>query len=358
MSRFATIKRYPLAIASLLILLGVALLSHSAAAATLTFQTIDNPSDPTFNQLLGINNSGIISGYFGSGAPNGTPAPFTLTPNQGYTVPVSSPNSFTNQNFPGSSQTQVTGINSAGNTVGFWADSNGASAPNFIGYVDVGGTFTSVIDPSTPGTSPTTNQLLGLNDTGQAVGFYLEATGNSHGFVYNILGASFTAVVLPGGDNAVMTAATGINNAGAISGFYVDKGGNEFGFIDQGGSFTTFQANGDPTQFLGIDNSGLAVGFYTDATGMNHGILYTIAAGTFIQIDDPLAATGDGNGTIVNGLNDRNQLVGFYVDGNTNTNGVLVTIAPEPGTLVLSLLGFVVILRRPTASSQTHLRTP
>jgi hypothetical protein len=71
-----------------------------------------NVADVTFNQALGINSSGMVAGYFGSGAAG--------PPNQGYTVapPYAQPN-FTNENFPGSVQTQVTGINNIGTTVGF-----------------------------------------------------------------------------------------------------------------------------------------------------------------------------------------------------------------------------------------------
>jgi len=35
---------------------------------TLRFRTIDDSLDPTFNQLLGINDKGRIVGYYGSGA--------------------------------------------------------------------------------------------------------------------------------------------------------------------------------------------------------------------------------------------------------------------------------------------------
>jgi hypothetical protein len=49
----------------------------------------------TFNQDLGINNSGVIVGYFGSGAAG--------HPNQGYTVvPPYGQANFTSENFPGS----------------------------------------------------------------------------------------------------------------------------------------------------------------------------------------------------------------------------------------------------------------
>jgi hypothetical protein len=40
------------------------------------FSTHNDPADPTFNQLLGINSRGTIAGYFGSGAQG--------HPNQGY----------------------------------------------------------------------------------------------------------------------------------------------------------------------------------------------------------------------------------------------------------------------------------
>lgn len=52
------------------IVIAAVMLSASAfAGSSPTFTTIDNPLDPTFNQLLGINTAGVISGYYGSGAP-------------------------------------------------------------------------------------------------------------------------------------------------------------------------------------------------------------------------------------------------------------------------------------------------
>ena len=47
---------------------GLGVLSGSAEATTYTFETLNNAADPTFNQLLGINSGGLISGYLGSGA--------------------------------------------------------------------------------------------------------------------------------------------------------------------------------------------------------------------------------------------------------------------------------------------------
>ena len=88
-----------------------------------SFTTLDNPADPTFNQLLGFNNGGIIAGYFGSGAAG--------HPNKGYVlVRTRARFKIMKENFPGSTQTQVTGLNDRGVTVGFWSDMNTANQQN------------------------------------------------------------------------------------------------------------------------------------------------------------------------------------------------------------------------------------
>ena len=50
--------------------------SNSGGPTAYSFTTLNNNNDPTFNQLLGINEHGLIAGYFGSGASG--------HPNQGY----------------------------------------------------------------------------------------------------------------------------------------------------------------------------------------------------------------------------------------------------------------------------------
>src|SRR5260370_26840032 len=95
----------------------------ATAKVRFKFRDITNANDPTFNQELGINNARVIAGYFGSGAAG--------HPNNGYTVlgPYNTQLDFTNENFPGTIQTQDTGLNntdfiSLTTIVGFW------SAPN------------------------------------------------------------------------------------------------------------------------------------------------------------------------------------------------------------------------------------
>ncbi len=183
------------------------------------FETLNNAHDPTFNQLLAINNAGVIAGYFGSGA--------TGHPNKGYTLsPPYGQGNYTNENFPTSAQTQVTGINNAGLTVGFWVDGAGDN----LGFVDKNGSFTTALDPNAPslgGKTPVTEQFLGVNDLNQAAGFYNDAAGNAHGFIYNIADGNFSAVNVAG---ASQVTATDINDRGMVSGFFI-KGGVTDGFL-------------------------------------------------------------------------------------------------------------------------------
>ena len=302
-----------------------------AGPISYAFQTLNNPADTTFNQLLGVNNGGEIAGYFGSGS--------ATHPNKGYTLVP--PTTYTNENFPGSVQTQVVGINSNASptTVGFWIDGNG----NNLGFVDQNNVFTSVNNPNVPASAPTVTQLLGVNNLNVAAGFYIDGNGDAQGFTYNIGTTAFAATVLPALFNATMTTTTGINNAGTLSGFYVDAAGNTHGFIDSGGTFTSFDdpnANGN-TMFLGLNNTGEVVGSYVDATGVTNGLVYNLLTNTWQTVDDPFASATpafDVTGTTINGINDGGTLVGFYSDG-TNVDGFSATPTPEPASLGLVSLG-------------------
>jgi len=312
-------------------------LSNPAAQASqYIFQTHNNAGDPAFNQLLGINNAGTIGGYFGDGV---------MLPNKGYTLapPYGSAN-YTNENFPGSVQTQVVGINSNSSptTVGFWIDGNG----NNFGFSDVGGTFTSYSNPGV-GAAPTVTQLLGVNKSNVAAGFYVNAGGSAQGFLLNISTDVFTPVVLPSSFGATATTASGVNNAGVVSGFYTNATGTQ-GFIDKGGVFTSYSdPNGTDTMFFGLNNEGQVVGSYVDASGETQGLLFNYSSNSWQTISDPLASAitnGFGvNGTTVNGINDAGQLVGFYGDG-TNVNGFLANPqVPEPAPLGLMVLGVTLL---------------
>jgi len=217
--------------------------------------------------LLGINNAGTIGGYFGAGT--------TTHPNKGYTlVPPCAQANYTNENFPGSVQTQAVGINNGSPpvTVGFWVDANGSN----FGFVNQNGSFTNVNNPNTPATVPSVNPLLGANDLNVAAGFYVDMNGDAQAYLYSIGGNSFSPIILPISFNATMTTATGVNDSGVVSGFYVDNAGNTHGFIDKAGSFTSLDdpmANGN-TMFLGLNNLGQLVGSFVDGNDLTHGLVY------------------------------------------------------------------------------------
>lgn len=274
-----------------------------------SFFTLDNQNDPTFNQLLGINNKGEIAGYFGSGAIG--------HPNKGYTiVPPYGQADYTNENYPGSMQTQVTAINNRGDTAGFWVDSKKVNR----GFIEWNGVFTSYRDPDTG--KGTVNQILGLNDKGIAVGFYTDGKGRNHGFTLDQKTGKFTPVTPPGSTNVTVA---GINDAGDICGFYGPPSAT-IGFIRKGENFSTLTFPGSSaTMALGINYYDRVVGSYTNgSSGGMHGFLLIdpLKHARWTSIDDP---HGVGT-TTINGLNDRHDLVGFYVDSAGNTDGMVIAI--------------------------------
>jgi hypothetical protein len=275
-------------------------------AASFKFQTINNNTDKTFNQLLGINDMGTISGYYGSGAAG--------HPNKGYTVvtPYNQDN-FTAENVPGSAQTQVTCIDNLGNTGGFWINAAGVN----LGFVEWNGVFTTYKHPKAKGK---VTQILGLNDAGTAVGFYTDGAGANHGFTLNQATGKFKPVQPPGGANVTAAA---INNNGDVVGFYGAPSGS-IGFLEKNGVFSTFMyPKSTSTMVFGVNDHDAIVGVYVDTAGAMHGFLLEspLLNAKFTTIDDP---NGIGK-TTLNGINNNSQMVGFYEDTAGNTNGMLVT---------------------------------
>ena len=303
----------------------LALTTPAASASTIdshqgtaySFRTIDDPKDVTFNQLLGINDLGEIAGYFGSGAQN--------HPNKGYLIPPFASHFFSPENFPHSVQTQVTGLNNRGVTVGFASSMNNASMVNDNhGFVDVNGHFRTTDYPTHSPATPPADQNLGVNDSDVAVGFYTDANGSNHGYEYNIGENRYSPVIDPSLPGTSLTAAA-INDEGDVAGFYTNSAGTTDGFLKtHHGQFIDLAAPGAAsTMALGVSSRGEVVGVYTVGSGaaaVMHGFTWTGQHG-FRTVDDP---HGIGT-TTVNGVNDLGQLVGFYVDGNGNTDGFAAT---------------------------------
>ena len=186
---------------------------------------------------------------------------------------------YTPENYPSASQTQVIGINNTGWTDGFYVDSAGVTTH---GFTFNAGTYTTV---DAPGTA--FNQLLGINDGLTAVGYSsLDPTGMTLQRSYMESGGTFTYLdgFLPSG--TMNNQAVGINGAGIVVGFYQDATGTFHGYVFNGTSASTLDfAGGMGTQAFGINNQGEIVGDYTDAMGTMHGFVYI--GGIFYTVDDP-----------------------------------------------------------------------
>jgi hypothetical protein len=290
------------------------------AAGGYQFVELGSHNDRTFNQLLGINNNGRIAGYFGSGAAH--------HPNKGYTINAPyAQGDIKSENFPGSVQTQVTGLNDGGVQVGFYSTQNNASLVNnnFGWYFN--GKFHKVVFPTGNNDKPQVDQLLGVNDHDVAVGFYLNGSGISRGYTYNIKTNAFKLVTEPGaptGGKAPNLSANAINNAGAVAGDYTASGGTVDAFLKLPvGSFHKIAVPGaSSTVALGLNDNDTVVGFYTDGSGgtaTTHGFIWRIGGSLTTNVDDPHGI----GATTLNGINNEGDIVGFYVDSAGNTDGIL-----------------------------------
>ena len=135
------------------------------------------------------------------------------------------------------------GINNKGLVVGFYVGTDG----QVHGFMASQGaakngtlTATAIADPTIPavagepGATFVFSQILGINDQGIAVGYYGDSTTSQHGFLYNTRAGHYTFLDDPSEafhDGVEVTQITGITNSGEITGFYSDANGVFHGFV-------------------------------------------------------------------------------------------------------------------------------
>jgi probable HAF family extracellular repeat protein len=293
-----------------------------------TFSTLDDPSAGTTGSsygvegtfVLGINDQGQISGNYG----DAKYITHGLLESQGKYTTLDDPSAGTGPAnlatffFPG---TDAVKANNRGRLVGFYVDENNVQHS----FLESGGHYTTIDPPGAanqPGPSFTTNidQAADINDRGEIVGGYTDASGVTHGYL--LAGGQYITLNDP---NGVWTFATGINDRGKIVGFYMDSQGVDHSFLLSQGRYTTLD---DPSAGTGagqgtfaymINQSGQITGWYVDAEGATHG--FVLSDGHYTTLDDP-----DGVGiTFAEGINDQRQIVGFYFDSNGLAHGFLAT---------------------------------
>jgi probable HAF family extracellular repeat protein len=207
--------------------------------------------------------------------------------------------------FPEADVTWASGNNDAGTIVGYYQLSGEINRHAFL-LNDA--TYTSF---DYPGAAHTT--AFDINNAGSIVGGYHTSPSGepteTWGFVKH--DSSFETIAYPGAN----THATGINDSGQIVGFYADASGVH-GYLYEESEFTTVDYPGALGTYLGgINNQGQIVGRYQTASGETHGFLKD--GDTYISFDVPLAAANAGI-TWANGISDSGQVVGTYVHQDSN----------------------------------------
>jgi probable HAF family extracellular repeat protein len=156
-------------------------------------------------------------------------------------------NSFVTINAPsGPNVVNAQGINNKGLVVGFYQGTDGqvhGFMLNAKGVKTGTLTGTAIADPTIPnvpgepGATFVFSQVLGINDKGIAVGYYGDSTTSQHGFIYDTRTGQYTFLDDPSeafNNGVEVTQITGITNSGEITGFYSDANGVFHGFVAVG----------------------------------------------------------------------------------------------------------------------------
>jgi probable HAF family extracellular repeat protein len=250
--------------------------------------------------------------------------------------------------YPRASQTQVTGINDisgtsmistpgvAGQIVGWYT-----SARKTHGFLLRGSSYSSFDYPNAQATYP-----YAINNSGQIVGYYEDASGNYYAFLLGGSGCSNGCSFVYPGARANTTTALGINDAGQIVGNYLDNIGVSHGFLYYGSNFSqssnyySFDCpGGTQTYPYGINGDGTIAGQSQNPAasyevGFVNYVLPPTWTGTFSTFSYPGSL-----GTFPRAIDNDNDVTGSYAPGNGGSDlgfqyseGVLWTQFQYPGS--------------------------
>jgi hypothetical protein len=220
-------------------------------------------------------------------------------------------------------------INLEGTIAGYTRDNNNV----FHGFLrSRWGTFTS-FDAPNAGTGPFEGTVVtlesGLNSQGETIGWYFDANNAAHGYVRERSGAisSFDPT------GAANTFPGSINSEGVIVGGALDVKDVFHGFVRSAkGAITTFDVPGagstplsfEGTLALGITPFGLSTGYWVDSNVVFHGFV-RYPNGAIFKFDAPGAGAvpGSSQGTIPQGMNFWGEIVGFLQDSKYVYHGFI-----------------------------------
>lgn len=208
--------------------------------------------------------------------------------------------------YPGSTWTEASGINDAGQVVGTYTDTSGIAH----GFLYQNGVYTKL---DYPGTAH--NYAFGINDAGDVVGSFsaVMPRGPYHASLRQ--GGVWSEFDFPGNE----TDGRAINNSGNIVGIYnAGFGTPDHGFLKVGENYTSIDYPGASlTYVFGVNDANWVTGTYRDATGLLKGFAYK--DGAYSSVVYPLATE-----TYIGGINNANAMVGWKVEGG-KVSGFVMT---------------------------------
>jgi hypothetical protein len=249
----------------------------------------------------------IVGGY---GYENGFPV-------NGFVTRVSGTKTVTETyktvNDPHGIQQQAYNVNDLGQIVGSYEDASGS----FHGYELSGGKFTEI---NVPFTGASDTFIQSINDSGEIIGGYTAENGDGPSFT--LIGGTYTSFEYPG---STYTEANDVNDNGDIVGEYYDASGGIHGFLLSGGIYTTIDFPGAfETQASGINDAGDIVGVYCTTSACEpefdgaQGFLFSGGVYTTFAIPNEFA-------TVAVGINNNGVIVGWYQDAAGVVEGFMAT---------------------------------
>jgi len=270
---------------------------------------------------LGINNAGHIAGtrfyddairafFIGDG---GSPEIFTHHLSDGYTEAI--------------------GITDSDEILGYYRNSSRETH-----YFLRTGTGTAAVYADLPnysdGSTLYPTAYTGINKpvsgTRRLTGYYTEANGYARGFIKTdgSVDVSFAHYAADPAACALTfgycgTFLTGINDSGVAVGYYINSAGHARGFRLNGGVATDIDTTNLAAgvtdgvihvHLTGINKDGDAVGYFLGSDEYAYGFVANRDGG----VSDPIKQTGaadDGEGTYFTGINDSGQIAGWFGDG-------------------------------------------
>ena len=208
-----------------------------------------------------VNAKGQVIGYYDT--PDGERRGFIAKPaTMGYV--------FETIKVPGVDFLELTSTNDRGDYAG---NTRGSAEEKAVGFTLIDGVFSTYDVPDSLSIG-----FYGLNNAGQAVGFYQDMNDVSHGVV--VQEGELTQFDFPG---AAETEIFGVSEAGQLIGDIFDEAGAIHGFVgdeqfDVPGAMITYADD--------MNVAGTLVGSYVDTDGVYHGYMRT-ANGSYTTFDVP-----------------------------------------------------------------------